>query len=51
MPYRAANRSPGNWLSWGASLALELYRRHPTAVRTLILVSAYAGWAGSWLAA
>jgi pimeloyl-ACP methyl ester carboxylesterase len=34
-------------LSWGGSLALELYRRHPTVVRTLILVSAYAGWAGS----
>jgi pimeloyl-ACP methyl ester carboxylesterase len=34
-------------LSWGGGLALELYRRHPTAVRTLILVSAYAGWAGS----
>lgn len=34
-------------LSWGGSVALELYRRHPTALRTLILVSAYAGWAGS----
>jgi pimeloyl-ACP methyl ester carboxylesterase len=34
-------------LSWGGGLALELYRRHPTRVRTLILVSAYAGWAGS----
>lgn len=34
-------------LSWGGGLALELYRRHPTVVRTLILVSAYAGWAGS----
>lgn len=34
-------------LSWGGGLALELHRRHPTVVRTLILVSAYAGWAGS----
>jgi pimeloyl-ACP methyl ester carboxylesterase len=34
-------------LSWGGGLALELYRRHPTIARTLILVSAYAGWAGS----
>src|SRR5215467_14038579 len=34
-------------LSFGAGLALELYRWHPTVPRTLILVSAYAGWAGS----
>lgn len=34
-------------LSFGGGLALELYRRHPEAARTLILVSAYAGWAGS----
>jgi pimeloyl-ACP methyl ester carboxylesterase len=34
-------------LSWGGGLALELYRRHPTVLRTLILASAYAGWAGS----
>lgn len=34
-------------LSWGGGLALELYRRHPTVVRTLVLASAYAGWAGS----
>lgn len=34
-------------LSWGGALALELFRRHPDVVRTLILVSAYAGWAGS----
>ncbi len=34
-------------LSWGGGLALELYRRHPTAVRTLVLASAYAGWGGS----
>jgi len=34
-------------LSWGGGLALEFYRRHPEVPRTLILVSAYAGWAGS----
>jgi pimeloyl-ACP methyl ester carboxylesterase len=34
-------------LSWGGGLALELYGRHPEVVRTLILLSAYAGWAGS----
>lgn len=38
-------------LSWGAGLALELYRRHPTLVRSLILMGAYAGWAGSLPAA
>ncbi|MBW3663352.1 MAG: alpha/beta hydrolase [Actinobacteria bacterium] len=34
-------------LSFGGGLALELYRRHPDIPRTLILASAYAGWAGS----
>lgn len=34
-------------LSWGGSLALELYRRHPAMVRSLLLMGAYAGWAGS----
>jgi pimeloyl-ACP methyl ester carboxylesterase len=34
-------------LSFGAVLALELYRRHPTVPRSLVLASAYAGWAGS----
>jgi pimeloyl-ACP methyl ester carboxylesterase len=34
-------------LSWGSSLALELYRRHPQLPASLILASAYAGWAGS----
>lgn len=34
-------------LSFGAGLALELYRRHPTIPVTLVLASAYAGWAGS----
>jgi pimeloyl-ACP methyl ester carboxylesterase len=36
-------------LSWGSSLALELYRRHPDRPASLILASAYAGWAGSLL--
>ena len=34
-------------LSFGGGLALELYRRHPALPRTLVLASAYAGWAGS----
>jgi pimeloyl-ACP methyl ester carboxylesterase len=34
-------------LSFGGSLALEFYRRHPTVPATLTLVSGYAGWAGS----
>ncbi len=34
-------------LSFGGALALELSRRHPAIPRTLILASAYAGWAGS----
>ncbi len=34
-------------LSFGGTLALELYRRQPTVPRTLVLASAYAGWAGS----
>jgi pimeloyl-ACP methyl ester carboxylesterase len=34
-------------LSWGSTLALELYRRHPSLPRTLVLTAAYAGWAGS----
>jgi len=36
-------------LSWGSTLALELYRRRPDVPRTLILAAAYAGWAGSLL--
>jgi pimeloyl-ACP methyl ester carboxylesterase len=34
-------------LSFGSSLALELFRRHPQVPRSLVLASAYAGWAGS----
>ena len=33
-------------LSFGATLALELFRRHPEVPRALVLVGAYAGWAG-----
>jgi pimeloyl-ACP methyl ester carboxylesterase len=34
-------------VSWGGTLALELYRRHPDLVGTLILCDTYAGWKGS----
>jgi pimeloyl-ACP methyl ester carboxylesterase len=34
-------------LSFGGGLALEVYRRHPAVPRSLVLASAYAGWAGS----
>ncbi len=34
-------------LSWGGTLVLELYRRHPGRVATLILIDTYAGWKGS----
>lgn len=34
-------------LSWGSTVALELFRRHPAFVATLILTGAYAGWKGS----
>ena len=34
-------------LSWGGTVAQELYRRHPELVATLILVDTYAGWKGS----
>jgi pimeloyl-ACP methyl ester carboxylesterase len=34
-------------LSFGGALLLELFRRHPTVPRTLVLAGAYAGWAGS----
>ena len=34
-------------LSFGGGLALELFHRHPEVVRSLILMSAYAGWGGS----
>ena len=34
-------------VSWGGTLALELYRRRPDLVATLIMIDAYAGWKGS----
>lgn len=34
-------------LSFGGGLALELFNHHPDLVRSLILMSAYAGWGGS----
>ena len=34
-------------LSWGGSVALELYRHRPELVATLLLVDTYAGWKGS----
>lgn len=34
-------------LSWGGTLVLELYRRRPELVASLILVDTYAGWKGS----
>jgi pimeloyl-ACP methyl ester carboxylesterase len=34
-------------LSWGGGLALAFAHRHPSFVRSLVLMSAYAGWGGS----
>ncbi len=34
-------------VSWGGTVVLELYRRHPGLVGSLILVDTYAGWKGS----
>ena len=34
-------------LSLGSILSLAFHERHPEAVRSLVLASAYAGWAGS----
>lgn len=34
-------------LSFGGALAIEVARRHPHLPRSLVLASAYAGWAGS----
>lgn len=38
-------------LSWGGTVVLELYRRHPDLVATLVLIDTYAGWKGSLPAA
>jgi len=34
-------------LSWGGTVAQELYRQRPDLVATLLLVDTYAGWKGS----
>jgi pimeloyl-ACP methyl ester carboxylesterase len=34
-------------LSWGGTVALELYRHRPDLIATLILTDTYAGWKGS----
>lgn len=34
-------------LSWGGTVALEVYRHRPELVATLLLVDTYAGWKGS----
>jgi pimeloyl-ACP methyl ester carboxylesterase len=34
-------------LSWGGTLTLQLYRRRPDLVASLILADTYAGWKGS----
>jgi len=34
-------------LSWGGTVVLELYRRHPALAATLIMIDTYAGWKGS----
>lgn len=34
-------------LSWGGTVTLELYRRRPDLVATLVLCDTYAGWKGS----
>lgn len=46
---KAVRLGPANvaGLSWGGTVALELYRKHPDLVATLILIDTYAGWKGS----
>ena len=34
-------------LSWGGTVALELYRHRPELVSSLVLADTYAGWKGS----
>jgi pimeloyl-ACP methyl ester carboxylesterase len=34
-------------LSWGGTLAQELYRHRPELVRSLVIADSYAGWKGS----
>lgn len=42
-------KGPGHvaGLSWGGTVALELYRRRPSLVSSLILADSYVGWKGS----
>ena len=46
---RALDASPTTvvGLSWGTTVILELYRRHPAVVRSMVLADGYAGWRGS----
>jgi pimeloyl-ACP methyl ester carboxylesterase len=46
---RALGASPMSvvGLSWGTTVILELYRRHPGVVRSMVLADGYAGWRGS----
>ena len=34
-------------ISWGGMVVLELWRRHPALIASLILLDTYAGWKGS----
>jgi pimeloyl-ACP methyl ester carboxylesterase len=34
-------------LSWGTTVILELYRRHPLLIQGMVLADGYAGWRGS----
>ena len=34
-------------LSWGTTVILEMWRRHPAVVSSMILAGGYAGWLGS----
>jgi len=34
-------------ISWGGTVVLELYRRHPSLVASLVMIDTYAGWRGS----
>lgn len=46
---RALGASPTSvvGLSWGTTVILELYRRHPAMVHSMVLADGYAGWRGS----
>lgn len=34
-------------ISWGTTVILDVYRRHPAVVRSMALADGYAGWRGS----